>query len=139
MKQANFMEIGLQLKAIRERLNMTLDDVSKEIKISRSYICDFEKGRKLPTSRYLKYLHDNYNVDLHYIFLSGGHMFRPTEEEQVQLNFGKFQEEIDELLHFMHRIPHALYAVLGFFTEYKIKFKTLINEYSLPEKENHSQ
>ena len=126
--RTKYYDTGLQLKAIRERLKLTLDGMSKETRISRSYISDFERGLKLPTAKYLKYLHDKHNISLHYIFCSDGRMFRPEEDEDVAPDFGKFREEVDELLRYISRVPHALYAVLGFFTEYKIKNKQLIAE-----------
>lgn len=127
-KYTKHNDIGLQLKAVRERLKMTLDAMSKETRISRSYISDFERGLKLPTAKYLKYLHDKHNVSLNYIFCSDGDMFRPDDDILLP-DFGKFREEIKELLAYLARIPHALYTVLGFFTEYKIKNKELISNY----------
>jgi transcriptional regulator with XRE-family HTH domain len=61
-----FEDTGPQLRNIREDLRMTLDAVSKETGISRSYISDFERGFRLPTSKYLRYLHDNHQVNLNY-------------------------------------------------------------------------
>jgi hypothetical protein len=56
-------------------------------------------------------------------------MFRPSKEEQMEMNFGKYQEEVEELLRYLSRVPPALYSVLGFFTEYKIKNKGFIKEH----------
>jgi len=56
-------------------------------------------------------------------------MFRPKEAEDVKPDFGKFAEEIDELLYYLARVPHAMYAVLGFFVQYKMSNKDIINEY----------
>jgi len=119
MKESDRRDIGLQLRAVRERLGLTLEALSKETGISRSYISEFERGVKLPTSRYLKHLHDRCNVSLHYIFCSDGRMFRPSQEEQARVNFGKFQEEVDEMLECMSKNPHALYSLLLSFIEYK--------------------
>ncbi len=126
--------MGLQFKAIREHLKMTLDEVSNETGISRSYISDFERGFKLPTGKYLKYLHDQKNVNLNFLYCSEGRMFRPTGEDE-KLDFGKFQEDIDELLRYLAHIPHAIYAVLAFFTEYKMEHKKVIEKY-FPEIKN---
>jgi len=124
---ARFQETGLQLRNIREDLRMTLDAVSKETGISRSYISDFERGFRLPTSKYLKYLHDNHQVNLNYVFGSEGRKFRTTKDKAP--DFGKMQDDVDELLRFMAKIPHALYAILGYFTEYKLMNKEVIQRY----------
>lgn len=129
MRVAKYINIGQQVKNIRERLNWTLDAMSKATGISRSYISEFERGFKRPTMKYLTYLHDNHNVSLHYILGSDGRMFRPKEEDGVKPDFGRYAEDIDELLYYMSRIPHSMYAVLGFFAEYKLEHRQLIKEF----------
>lgn len=124
----NYKDTGLKLKSIREELHFTMDEISKELVMSRSYISDFERGYRLPTSKYLKFLHDKHNVNVNYVFGSEGRKFRPTPDEKSP-DFGMFQEEVDKLLRFMSEIPHALYAVLGFFTEYKLMNKELIERH----------
>jgi transcriptional regulator with XRE-family HTH domain len=133
MKEPDLRDIGLNLRAVRDRLGLTLDALSKETGISRSYISEFERGVKLPTSRYLKHLHDRYNVNLNYIFCSDDRMFRPSQEEQARFNFGKFQEEIEEILECITKNPHALYSLLLMFSEYKEKNQQIIAQ-SLKEK-----
>ncbi|NIM15404.1 MAG: helix-turn-helix domain-containing protein [Candidatus Aminicenantes bacterium] len=127
MKEKKYANLGQRIKAIREHLKMTLADVSEETGISRSYISDFERGFKLPTAKYLKYLHNNHNINLNYIFCSDEEMYRKEKEEKY--DFGKFNEEIEELLFYLSKIPPAIYAVLGFFTEYKLKNKEIIDYY----------
>lgn len=129
MREAKYGEIGIQLKRIRERLNWTLNTLSKATGISPSYLSDFERGFKLPTAKYLRYLHNTHNISLNYVFGSDGRMFRPTEAEDVKPDFGKFAEEIDELLYYLSRIPHAMFTVLGFFAQYKVSNKDMIKEY----------
>jgi len=126
-KEVLYENTGLQLKAIREELRMTMDTISKETGISRSYLSDFERGYRLPTSKYLNYLHNRHRVNLNFVFGSEGRKFRPGSKEV--LDFGKFQDEVDKMLVFMAEMPHALYAVLGFFTEYKLMNKELIERH----------
>jgi len=125
--EKRYMDTGMQLKAIREELRMTLDAVSKEIGLSRSYISDFERGFRLPTSKYMRYLHDRHKVNLNFIF--GGESRKFRAEAPKAPNFGRMQEDVDELLVHMAEIPHTLFAVLGFFTEYKVMNKEVIQRY----------
>ncbi|HLP57972.1 MAG TPA: helix-turn-helix transcriptional regulator [Candidatus Deferrimicrobium sp.] len=127
-KEALHREIGLHLRMIRDEIHLTMEVISQETGISRSYLSDFERGVKLPTSKYLKYLFVRHNVNLNFVFSGEGNKFRPTAEETTP-NFGKFQDEVDKLLHFMADMPHTLYAVLGFFTEYKMVNKNLIEQH----------
>ncbi len=126
-KDARFVDIGLRLRAIREELQATADAVSKETGISRSYISDFERGFKLPTSKYLKYLSDHHNVNIDYIFSGENPVFRPKGKD-VPPNFGEFQMKVDAMLHLMAEMPYALYAVLEFVEKYKRLNKELIEQ-----------
>ena len=129
MREAKYREIGINLKRIRERLNWTLSIMSRNTGISPSYLSDFERGFKLPTSKYLKYLYNTHNIDLNYVFGGVGRMLREGPEKGIKLDFGKYTEEIDDLLYYMSRVPHTLYVMLGYFAEYKLKNKQLLDEF----------
>jgi transcriptional regulator with XRE-family HTH domain len=121
-------EIGIQLKNIRSHFKMTMDEIGKDTGTSRSYLSDFERGFRLPTTKYLRYLHNKLNVNLNYVFKGEGWMFRPTPEERPP-DFGQLQDQVTDLLNFIEEMPHALYAVLGFITEYKLMNKELIDRH----------
>ncbi len=128
--------MGKRLKAVREALTHTLDSMCEAADISRSYLSEFERGQKIPNSKYLKYLFDAHNVNIHFILSGEGPMFNISREEQKRLyNFGKYEEEIKDLLYHITNVPHALYAVLGFFTEYKVDSEKFLEKY-LAKKEN---
>jgi transcriptional regulator with XRE-family HTH domain len=135
MREAHYINIGLQLKKIRDQLDWTMDIMSKATGISRSYLSDFERGVKLPTAKYLKYLHDTHHVSLNFIFGSDNRMLNPLGEKNPKPDFGKNSEEIDDILLLLSRVPHALYAFLAFFAEYKITNKQLIKQYLLDKEE----
>ncbi|MCP4153896.1 MAG: helix-turn-helix transcriptional regulator, partial [bacterium] len=117
LNELNIRNMGLRLKAIRERLKMTLATMQDETGLSRGYISNFERGIKPPTMKYLKYLHDEHNVSVHYIFGTDERMFRPEKkEEEKKMDFGRNTEDVDELLYYISHIPHALFALLSDFT-----------------------
>lgn len=125
-----FPGIGVQLRAIRERLGMTLDVVSKKVGISRSYVSEFERGLKLPTAKYLMYLHEIHNISLNYIFGCDEEMYCPTEEERKNKpDFGYNTPDVMEMLRLMSELPHARFSMLSAFSEYKIKNKQLIDQH----------
>ncbi|MCP5051367.1 MAG: helix-turn-helix transcriptional regulator [bacterium] len=128
MKEVKYKDIGIQLRSIRESLKLTLDDLHREIGISRSYVSEFERGLQLPSAKYLWHLHDKYNVNLNYVYCGDNIMFRPTEEEREQWDFGKYQEEVEEMLDHMSQNPHALFAMILKFTEYKIENQKFIDQ-----------
>lgn len=129
MKTAKYKSIGLRLRNIRVWLNWTLDAVSKATGISRSYISDFERGFKLPTMKYLTYLHDTHNVSLNYILGSDEQMLRPVQENNAKPDFGKYADDVEELIFFIANVPHAMFAILGFFAQYKVEHKPFLKKY----------
>ncbi len=131
LNELNLRNMGLRLKTIRERLKMTLAAMQEETGLSRGYISNFERAIKFPTMKYLKYLHDQHNVSVHYIFVTDERMFRPEkkEEEEEKMDFGRNTEDVDELLYYISHIPHSLFALLSDFTRYKIEHANIISDY----------
>lgn len=124
--EALFKDFGFRLRNIRQELRLPMDTISKETGISRSYLSDFERGFRMPTSKYLRYLHDSHKVNLNYIFGGEGRLFR-AEASDVP-DFGMLQGEVDKLLRFMGESNSAFFAVLAFASEYKLKNKELFEK-----------
>ncbi|MCP4155833.1 MAG: helix-turn-helix transcriptional regulator [bacterium] len=128
--ELHYRNMGLRLKAIRQRLKMTLAAMQQETGLSRGYLSNFERGFKMPTVKYLKYLHDEKGVSLNYIFGTDERMFRPDAEEAAEkMDFGRYTEDVDELLYYISHIPHSLFDTLGEFTKYKIENPGIVNDY----------
>ncbi len=121
-----YKEHGVRLRYLRQELRLTMDVVSKDTGISRSYLSDFERGFRMPTSKYLTYLHEHHKINLNYIFGSEGRMFRSGSAKIP--DFGMMQGEVDNLLRLMGDVPTALFAVLGFGAEFNMKNKELIEK-----------
>lgn len=124
--EIRYKDHGVRLRFIRKELKLTMDVVSKDTGITQSYLSNFERGLRIPTSRYLEYLHDRHKVNLNYIFGGEGRVFR-SEATDVP-DFGMLQGEVDNLLRLMGKVPTALFAVLGFGAEFKMKNKDLIEQ-----------
>ncbi len=121
-----FKEIGERLRVVRLELKGTMDIFSKESGISRSYLSDFEKGYRMPTSKYLRYLYDRHNVNLNYIFGGVGWIFMNQDKT---VNFGELQPVVNEMLVFLSEMPPALFSILEHVSEYKMKNKELIDKH----------
>ncbi|MFC2156060.1 helix-turn-helix domain-containing protein, partial [Acidobacteriota bacterium] len=90
-------DIGIRLRCLRDTLNITLEKMKELTGISRSYISDFERGRKLPSSKYLFFLIEDFDADINYIFTGRGEMFLRTKKEaENYYDFGKYEEEIND-------------------------------------------
>lgn len=122
--------IGARLKSIRESLRLTLEKISQDSGTSRSYISAFERGIKLPTTKYLLYLHQTHRVNIHYTLTGIGEMFITQEDEKTPMfDFGKHEEEIRNLLFHITRVPHAFHTLMAYFEEYKTINRNLIADY----------
>lgn len=122
--------IGSRLREVREVLGHTLKVMQEMTGSSLSYISDFERGNKFPSSKYLKELALRFNVSTDYIFTGRGEMFIPSEEDKKQeMDFGRYGEDIDELLFYMKQVPNALFAVLHFFSDYKVEHEDFLKKY----------
>ncbi|UCH96220.1 MAG: helix-turn-helix transcriptional regulator [Candidatus Aminicenantes bacterium] len=126
---APYLDIGIHTKAAREALGKTIQGMSDATGISRGYISDFERGVKLPTARYIKYLYDKCNINVNYIFSGEGLIFRPVKGKALPLDFGSHQGEVEELVWFMYKVPHALLYQLQAHLEYKLKYKQMLSEH----------
>lgn len=112
----------MQLKTIRDELHMTLED-----RVAPRLHPGFLEG--VPVA----------HVEVHAVFVRppqselkfifGGKSRKFRTETQKTPNFGRMREDVDELLDHMVEIPHTLFAVLGFFTEYKVMNKEVIQRY----------
>jgi transcriptional regulator with XRE-family HTH domain len=128
-KERKYVQIGSRLRAVREHLHLTLEALGKEAGISISYLSDVERGYTFPNVKYLRYLHDRQRINLNYIFGSDIRMIRSPEDELVARNLAKYEEDVVELLRCLATVPHLLYQMLSFFSEYKVTHKELIENY----------
>ncbi len=128
MKTGKYKEIGDRCRAVRNHLKMTLKEVNNETGISRGYISDFERGRKLPTAKYLKHLSEKHNVSLDYIFKGHGKLIKHGTwwPDGFDIMTGKC--EVDEMLHYMLNIKHAYFAMMMSFSKYKMVNEKLIEK-----------
>lgn len=128
--QEKLEEIGRRVREVRETLKITLEDMKKLSRVSRSYISEFERGMRLPSGRYLFFLIERYGIDINYLYTGKGQLFiQPDGNRKKIYDFGKYEEEIDDLLYHITHIPNALYAVLGHFSDYKVEKEKFIKNY----------
>lgn len=136
---SRYDDIAKRLKNIRAQIGYTLDFISQDAGIARSYLSEFERGTKYPNKTYLKYLYENHNVDLNYVIGGEGNPFRPPENERHLLNdFGKYSEDVKELLFYMINIPHALFYILASFAMYKSNYSEFIKSFNMLQKKEEA-
>jgi len=123
-----FEEMGKRARIVRRELGLTLQQMAEETGISRSYLSDFENGKRSVTAKYLKYLAENHNVNLNYIFFPDERVFRVNEKEELNGLFD-FEPNLRDLLLYIRKIPHAKHVMLAYFCQYRIEYEHIIRAY----------
>ncbi len=130
----NLDQIGTRLKQVRKSLHLTLNDMFKISGFSTSIISEVENGKKIPSSIYLYALSTELNVNINYVFTGQGEMFL-AEEPRFKRDFGRDQERIEELLHYLEHYDIARYEILSSFQRFKKDNQDLI-DWEKKEKKN---
>jgi len=119
--------IGKRLRDIREALNITLEKMQEITGFSKSLISAAEKGQKKPSSIYLYFLLDRFNVDLNYVFSGKGNMFKriPRLLDPGDPDLG---HSCEELIYMIENVELVRYAMMTEYIKFKAQNKTLINE-----------
>ncbi len=123
-REKNFSDIGTRLRSIRKTLDLTLDAIYQETNISKSYVSEFENGFRLPTAKYLKFLGDSYKVSMDFVFYGLGEPFLGEQSPGPEdLDFGKHDEDVMDMLFHMANVPTVMFDILGYFSEIKVERK----------------
>lgn len=83
-----------RIKALRKFLNMTQEEFSKQIGLSRNFIAQVEIGTKVPSDRTITDICREYNVNEDWLRTGNGKMFKSRTREQ---EIGAFVNEVMEL------------------------------------------
>lgn len=83
-----------RIKALRKFLNMTQEEFSKQIGLSRNFIAQVEIGTKVPSDRTITDICREYNVNEDWLRTGNGEMFKSRTREQ---EIGAFVNEVMEL------------------------------------------
>lgn len=83
-----------RIKALRKFLNMTQEEFSKQIGLSRNFIAQVEIGTKVPSDRTITDICREYNVNEDWLRTGNGEMFKSRTREQ---EISAFVNEVMEL------------------------------------------
>ena len=122
-------EIGMRMRKIRKTLGFTQAHMVSFFDIGRANYSRIEKGEIFPTATTLNTLLREFNVSLNWLISNEGEMFLEKREQGITNRaFGKYIDEINDLLLHLEKIPMVRHAVLGFFMEYKMNNQALLQE-----------
>lgn len=96
-----------RIKSLRKYLNMTQDDFSKQIGLSRNYIAQVEIGTKTPSERTISDICREFEVNEEWLRNGTGEMFiQKSKDEQISEMIGEIQMSGEDT--FKHRLVSAL-------------------------------
>ncbi len=132
-------EIGARIRQLRKHLQLTQVEMVVNFRTGRAHYSRMESGEIFPGPEILKFLREHFNVSLDWLILGKGEMFLdqplndvksgPVRKQIIQAEIPEQEaKEIKELLDFMQKFPMIKHSVLGFYWEYKLKNKNLIDE-----------
>lgn len=126
-KQEIKQQIGSRLRLIRDSLGYTQEQIVTYFDIGRANYSRMEKGEISPGPTVLSTLKSEFNVSLDWLVTGIGDMFnRSSQGKPEKLDFGPDAQEVWDLLEHMIKLPMVKHAILGFFSEYKIKNKRIL-------------
>ena len=135
MKEDLKREIGLKMRKIRKAMGFTQEKMVSHFNIGRANYSRIEKGEVLPNATVLNCLRTQFGVSLDWLIAGFGNMFvrdenqdrgKKTPESSGEAD--NYREETRDLILTMEKIPMVKHAMLGFFLEYKVKHRDVIQE-----------
>jgi len=116
-QKEDLVEIGKRLREVRDKLAKTVRQMSQVSGTSIGSISGMEKGRLKPTFPYLHCLVVSFNVNLNWVITGEGSMFPSAVE--LDLDFGKDNVNIQELIDWMLKDDRIRYEILLTFLKFK--------------------
>ncbi len=125
----NLAEVGGRLRAAREALKLTMEQMRDITGYSKSLISAAENGKKKPSTIYLFAMFDKFNVNINYIFSGKGHMFlEPGEEKNVSIPFLESNENIREFLYYFFNSKYLQYRIMSEYIKIYSESSNLIDD-----------
>lgn len=88
-----------RIKKLRKELNMTQDEFSSKIGLSRNFIAQLETGAKKPSDRTVADICREFNINENWLRTGEGEMhFSVNQDERFAANLGKIQRTDDETI-----------------------------------------
>ena len=96
-----------RIKKIRKSLNMTQEEFSKQIGLSRNFIAQVEIGTKTPSDRTISDICREFNVNEKWLRTGTGEIFQPiTKNDEISRLLGNVSKMDDS--NFKRRLINAL-------------------------------
>ena len=124
-------EVGLRLKELRRKLNMTQAQLGEKLGIKATTLAKHENGICYPTGKMLNILSSQYNVSMDYLLCGRGTLFyedKDNSDSNRLKNIIKGDKELEELFSLVSSKSWVRHAVLSYFQRFKLENRELIQK-----------
>jgi len=99
--------ISERLQAIRNTLELKSKDMAKSLGVSNSAYSLMEQGNQNVSAAVAEMLYRTFNVDMNYLFLGEGNMFRKPPFEDFLTDLAALSKEISSISNFLKYFAHS--------------------------------
>ena len=124
-------EVGLRLKELRRKLNMTQAQLGEKLEIKATTLAKHENGICFPTGKMLNILASQYNVSMDYLLCGRGTLFyedKDNSDSNRLKNLIGEDKELEELFSLVSKMSWVRHAVLSYFQRFKLENRELIEK-----------
>ena len=94
IKENQYMTFGETLKKLRQRNNISQDELAKKINVKQYVISSWEIGRSEPNIEQIKFLSDYFNVPTDYLL--GKDVIMINDEKEFEIVTNHFKQDIND-------------------------------------------
>lgn len=124
-------EVGLRLKEIRWKLQITQEQFGEKLGIKGSTMAKHENGFCFPTGKMLNILASKYNVSMDYLLCGRGTLYYKDRDSRDSSHIKDIigeDKEMEELFSLMSSVPLVRYSILSYFQRFKLENNELIDK-----------
>lgn len=120
-------EIGIRIRQVRKMQGLTQAEMVEFFDCGRANYSRIEKGEVFPNPTILKTIHNRFNISLKWLICEEGVMQEGAEPDQQPVkSLPNREPEFEDMLLTMELVPQVRHSILGYFLEYKAKYKQSI-------------
>lgn len=130
MTKENIIDIGKRIKEIRASLRLKQKDLAEALDMAGCYLSELESGKGNPCHAFFYKLCTRFGINLNYLFLGEGDMFRQTKMQEIKKNeLEKSNTMTIESLNLLIELsPLFKHQVLGFAGKFKLDNENIIKK-----------
>lgn len=124
-------KIAARLREVREHLRFSQKKMGGHFDMKENAYGKTETGYSAPSLKLLYMLATGFDVSLDWLVCGRGTMFYGTpegKETSAKTEREELNQEIDEMLELIEKLPLARHLILGYFQKFKVDYSDVIQK-----------